>query len=281
MPVEGSIAHPVRLDPWQRIINVGWPTDGFGVLMIDYPERMGSFDFEPHNDDWRLMGDGVGPYGLGVEIPKEDLDQGDQPAIFPVGFTVLPFLLRSLYDDPGAPHWTYYTVALINSSHGFDNSAEIAYLNSIYPGITVTFCSEGQMPYPQAGYGITTDSLLPFNCSGPPDPGRDNYYWSHVIQSQGLDNTRNLVRNVYLINFSKWPKSQTAPIDILNRAAGFDERLGPFDIALSLRIFAKNKKLFGAFGTVTGEGTPRADQARSISYTNEFLGRFNKAGFVA
>lgn len=101
IPVEGTLARPLRLDPFQRIIEVHFG-GGIGVLTFDAPEGV-QITFEPVGSS-SMVAKHLGDVIERKDFAKFDDDTGsNHPA--PVSLLIAdPMILQTLYGE-GDTHW--------------------------------------------------------------------------------------------------------------------------------------------------------------------------------
>ena len=269
IPRMGSLASPVRLDQYQRIIEVGWQS-GWGVLTIDYPEGQNIF-LDSHSD-WQYPAPHGIPITTGAVIDQTTLDPA--PAtVYACGFDhVLTGEL--LYDVP-TTGWSYQTVAGSNVPAGADNSAWIAETLLIFPGAHVKMCT-GHDPGPDPPYGgglVTMDEFILPDCSGVSRPAQDVYilYFGPTPLSDHL--VRHATRKVYLIDFTRWKTGEV--ITIGNSDTTPDENLPAYNSTVTLTKYRKSAVLTGASNTITGVPAGAVTTVRT-PYSSAVLARLAK-----
>lgn len=251
---------------WHRVVNLGWG-GGWGVLTIDYPDGQ-NLSFDSHSD-WNF----IAPHGIAVVTDQviNPVELDPAPAtIYPTSFDH-PLEIETLYEIPFT-NYSYQVVAASSVVSGSDNSAWIAEQLATFPGASVHMCA-GNFPGPDPPYGgglITMDEEIFPDCSGPANPGFDNYivYFGPTPIEGTL--TRKAVRKVWLIDFSRWRAGET--VEIVNADTGPDEHLPDYDTTVRLTTYPRSAVLKGADDTITSDSPASTVQTILRPYTSGSLG---------
>lgn len=284
LPVMGSADKPVRLDPYQRIIEVGWSVGFIAVVQLDYNENSSKSVAGVVPADAEVV-DLVAT--AGQVIPRDDyktkqivrlnrIDLGEE-LIFPA-------------------YTSKVGVASVSSGGGIDYP--------VYVDSKAAMTAEmGRPPDKETANGIFVEVLTPLTGPGgasisyisdyvettfiPPD--FDFTGWATALWIDTIDHDpefMDTVRRSFLVNFSNKPRDPpTAPPEQYVTTAAVTSTPGglAFDSAFSVKIYPFSADLtFNADGTVSASRPAVVSQSGTAS--NEASGivqKFDRTGFVS
>lgn len=276
---------PVRLDPFQRIIEVGWSGGGLGVLEVDMPEGV-SLTFSPYSST------GIGPFSDGATLLRADL-VAEVNGITPIASSVL----SNLYDEPeelwvidsvifpigfdatfGPGAYAAYKAGYVLPDYRFEEPSDLRTLGAdVRPGGALTgYPTDGD--WADWDYGTYSPGGEPGYLPPPGPPSEPN--WGLGEQKTIIDHKRDLVRAIYVFDFAK-DRIGNASVTIANAAHDHDDRLGSYDMTFALRTFRSSVVLTLDGLHLTAGVESLTEQTRTAAYDQAgTLLTVKKAGFV-
>lgn len=296
-PVMGSAAHPVRLDPYQRIIEVGWG-GRFAVLEITAPEGI-SFLFG-HYD---LTGSLGGTFTKDAVINAVMQISLDNPVLGNLYDTTQVYYLIGtvVFPDRVPPDpFAYDTIkASIHAPNRFVEPTDLRTLSSNeFPYQIEGWPTDGNWGDPAFPWGHWADgrpAYLP--ASSGADPSAPGYY---INPNWGLGEAyresrfrRDFVKYAFLLDFRTGPdRIGNGVVDLSIAFPGTDDHLsGGYTMQIVLKMYGTSTVFAVSGATVATKRPPPpgglpvppiVTQSRSAAYDQHgVIARINKAGFVS
>lgn len=261
---------PVRLDPFQRIIEVGWSGGGLGVLEVDMPQGV-SLSFSPYGST------GIGPFADGATLVRADL-VAEVNNVTPIASSVL----SNLYDEPeelwvidsiifpisfdstfGPGAYDAYKAGYVLPDYRFEEPTDLRTLGTdVRPGT-------GLSGYPSDGnwagwdYGFYEPEHVPGYLPPPGPPAEAN--WGLGEQRSVIEHKRDLVRGIWILDFAK-ARIGNGTVTVANTSHDHDDRLGSYDMSFKLRTFRSAAVLTLDGLHLTANVEPLTDETRSAAY---------------
>jgi hypothetical protein len=292
-PRMGSADNPIRLDHFQRIIEVGWNTGKFGILEITHPEGVG-FKFGAYSPNGVLFdeftSDDVSFAVMAIVLsePEGALLYHVDDFFYYIGTVVFP---DRVPPDPFA----YSTIkASIHPPNRFVEPVDLRTLtDKEFPFHITGWPTDGNWGDPTFDWGTWSDgrpAYLP--ASSGSDPSAPGYYvnpnWGLGEAYQTTEVERHARKSAWLLDFRKpgdTPETEdrigdgTVELSIDMPAA--DEHLSSYTMTLALRMFSPKGVFTAGASTVTVLRPPPSTDPMLPSLTQSRGAAYDQAGIIA
>lgn len=269
----------VRLDPWHRIVNVGWGGQ-IGVLQVTMPDGI-DFTFSPFE---ALP---IGPLADGEAIEAADLT-GSVNEVQLSGSTVV----ANLYDEtetlwiidsvvfPDSPfsseaEYDAYKAGYVPPDQRFQEVADVRTLGTdVRPGAGID--TTPPSAWPPDG---TWSSWAHYDGFGPLPPTGEPF-WGLGQHSTQSEVSRDAVRAIWLFDFGT-DRIGSGTITVANPSAEHDDRLASYSMSFALRIFPRGVVLTRSGLSLSADLTPLYSAATSAAYDQAgTLFSFDRSGLL-
>jgi hypothetical protein len=312
----GTVENPVRLDPYQRIIEVGWSVGRFGILEITAPDGI-AFDFgkfttgnPPVESDYISTGSLSGEF-LSKDVINQimDISLTDPEGGELYHKTDVFYLIGTvIFPDRVPPDPFAYEIikAGIHSPNRFVEPVDLRTLGKDeFPYRIGGWPDDGNWGDPGFPWGTWSDgrpSYLP--ASSGADPAAPGYYvnpnWGLGEAYQEAIRQRNERKYAWLLNFTKShlavpPLTQDVEgidkgtLSLSIKGPSVDDDLGGYTMSIVLRMFSPRGRFTVGAKTVTAKKlapseealVPILTQTKSASYDQSgVIAHITRAGFV-